>query len=163
MNLYETEILPKGEKDIQTFVSSLPPSLNETEQFELIADWVIDNFTVEQWELRNNPEFGYIEIVPNYEEYYSDPEGHIRTKFPCRYTNDPFWIAYYRTGACGELAALFAEVTNRTGTPTRVVNERNSTGWGHAWVEITRKNGELWFLDPTRYGEYKLFKIGDYD
>lgn len=166
-NLYESEIYPTGEKEIQTFIFSIPASLNETEKFEAIADWVSNNFSEIKWEesILHNSGYNYVPLLPNNESYVCDPDGKVRAQFKNRYTNDPAWIAYYRTGACGELAALFADVVNRTGNPTRAVLAEFSDGGNHAWVEITRENGDVWYFDPTIYGEfvnYGLRKEGDW-
>lgn len=62
-------------------------------------------------------------------------------------TNNPYWIAYYKTGACGELATLFANVTNQSGFVTRVVY---SSDPDHAWTEVYL-NGTWYYFDPDMY------------
>lgn len=157
--LYDSEISPEGEEDIQNFIGTLSPSLNETERFEKIAGWVTANFTDYYWERSylNNSEFDFVPILPNYKGYESDPRGGVRANPPSTYANDPAWIAYYRTGACGELASLFADVVDRTGNPTKIVVAKFTEDRNHAWVEITRDNGEIICFDPTIYGEYFIF------
>lgn len=154
--LYETEIYPQGEQEIDNFISSLPSNDSERERLEHIALWVSSNFTNPYWEtsFRGNPDFDYSQFGPCMENYLYDPSGRLRVFQGGPHTNNPQWIAYYRTGACGELAALFAEVANRTGTPSHAVAAYFAGGDNHAWVEVTRENGELWVFDPTLYGEY---------
>jgi len=157
--LYENEILPVGEMEIQDFILGLNQSLNETEKFEEIAGWVTENFTEYYWETGplKNSEYNYNRCLPFVSGYYYDTYGLLRTSSPSPYVNDPAWIAYYRTGACGELAALFANVTNRTGTPVRQVYTDFKNQGNHAWVEVMLENGEWRYFDPTIYGEHFRF------
>lgn len=63
------------------------------------------------------------------------------------FSNDPYWIAYYKVGGCGELAHLFVEVCNRAGIEARVVGTR---GEDHFWAEV-KIDGEWKHADPTVY------------
>lgn len=159
--LYETEIFPKGEKAIQDFVIELDQSLNETEKFDKIAEWVTANFTEYYWEkgLINNTKYEYNGYSPFVDAYVYDPDGRVRACPPSPYSNDPAWIAYYRTGACGELATLFADIANRTKTPVKLVQASFKTHGNHAWVEVMLENGEWRYFDPTIYGEHSQFGI----
>ncbi|WAI00391.1 transglutaminase domain-containing protein [Methanogenium organophilum] len=154
--LYETEIYSHGEEEIGNFISSLPSNESEQERLERIALWVTSNFTNINWEtnIRGNSEYDYSNFGPGMNRYVYDPSGRLRVYPPSSYANNPQWIAYYKTGACGELATLFSEIANRTGTPSHVVAANFYGGNNHAWVEITRENGDLWVFDPTMYGEY---------
>jgi len=62
------------------------------------------------------------------------------------YFDNPYWIAYYKTGACGELATLFNYTANKSGFITQVV----TTG-SHSWVEVKNDDGEWWYFDPLCY------------
>lgn len=162
--LYGTEIYPYGEEEIENFISTLPSNESERERLERIAFWVSSNFTNPYWEanILGNSEYDYSDFGPGMSRYVYDPSGKLRVHYEGPYLDNPQWIAYYRTGACGELAALFADIVNRTGNPTNVVIAKYADGRNHAWVEIIRDTGELWYFDPTRYGEYELFNKGEY-
>ncbi len=167
--LYEKEIYPIGESEIQNFVMYInnltsEKKINESEKYQLIADFVTNNFTEYYWERDhlNNTDYNFKSFSSLLVNYGYDEYGNVRAVFLSPYNNDPAWIAYYRTGACGELASLFGNITNRTGTPVNMVVAKFKNGGNHAWVELILDNGERKYFDPTVYGEYFNFKLHGY-
>jgi len=61
------------------------------------------------------------------------------------FTNDPYWITYFHSGACGELAELFNFIMNKSHIESRIVQTK---GEDHAWVEV-KINGTWMYFDPT--------------
>ena len=145
---YTNEYYPTAEAEIQKILLTAANISDPIEKLTTIAAWEIEDFvdTVEynKW----NESYNGTRALSN--KYYYDENGKIRV-FSGKYQNDPHWIAYHKIGACGELAALFAYVANRSGFETRQVftlyAESNSN---HAWVEV-KVNGEWMYFDPTIY------------
>lgn len=145
---YTNEYYPTAEAEIQKILLTAANISDPIEKLTTIAAWEIEDFvdTVEynKW----NESYNGTRALSN--KYYYDENGKIRV-FWGKYQNDPHWIAYHKIGACGELAALFEHVANRSGFETRQVftlyAESNSN---HAWVEV-KVNGEWMYFDPTIY------------
>jgi hypothetical protein len=154
-------------------VNDVHPISNITEKFDRIAEWEMQNFTDPYWEKYLGHDIGTKSLNPPVNTYIYENNGKIRALasllVPTPFANDPDWIQYNRFGACGEKAALFSNVTNRSGYPTRIVMV--TTGFwfygipiqqdNHAWVEININN-EWYFFDPTVYGEYHVLNISGY-
>lgn len=155
--IYNTTIKPQGEHEIQQIVAEVQNISETTEKLDTIAKWETSNFTEIYWEKRRGHDLSEKMLDPPLGRWIYDSKGKIRPLniiLENPFANDPAWIAYYRFGACGELAYLFADVANRSGYETRVVVAilKNPPG-NHAWVEI--KIGDEWqYYDPTIYGEY---------
>jgi hypothetical protein len=70
-------------------------------------------------------------------------------------TNDPYFVAYYKTGACGESASLFNFIANKSGFESRIVGTQAED---HQWTEI--KINDRWVqVDPTIYYYYYIDPI----
>lgn len=145
---YTNEYYPTAEAEIQKILLTAANISDPIEKLTTIAAWEIEDFvdTVEynKW----NESYNGMWVLSN--KYCYDENGKIRV-FSGKYQNDPHWIAYHKIGACGELAALFAYVANRSGFETRNVSaDYAKTLQNHAWVEV-KVNGEWMYFDPTIY------------
>ncbi|WP_083523389.1 transglutaminase domain-containing protein [Methanofollis ethanolicus] len=151
--IYKTTIQPHGEQEIEQIVARVRNISDTSEKLDAIAAWETENFTEIYWEKSRENNLSIKIMDPPIGRWVYESTGKIRP-MNNPYANDPAWIAYYRFGACGELAHLFADVANRSGYETRVVVAilKNPPG-NHAWAEI--KIGDEWeYYDPTVYGEY---------
>ena len=145
---YTNEYYPTAEAEIQKILLTAANISDPIEKLTTIAAWEIEDFVdiveYDKW----NESYNGTRDLSN--KYCYDENGKIRVHSGM-YQNDPHWIAYHKIGACGELAALFAYVANRSGFETRQVftlyAESNSN---HAWVEV-KVNGEWMYFDPTIY------------
>jgi hypothetical protein len=179
--LYAKEIDPEGQQRIQEIVSEVQNISDDQEKLDKIGEWETRDFTDYYWEraYTNHTQFEFTPLDSPINRYFYDSNGKIRAVNsplfgPNIYANDPAWIAYYKTGACGELAYLFANVSNRSGFETRVIGAElrtpssipildrisifDSVG-NHAWVEIKIKD-EWWYFDPDTFGQnYKFGKL----
>jgi len=176
--LYSREIFPKGEQRIHGILDEIQNVSDDQEKLDKIGEWETIDFTEYYWEkgYKNNTQFEFTSLDSPINRYYYDNNGKIRafsSLFGANlYANDPSWIAYYRTGACGELTYLFANVSNRSGFETRVVGAELKSPFpfpvldgisffdivtgNHAWVEVKIKN-EWWYYDPDTFGQYYNF------
>jgi len=146
-------IKPDGEEKISAILSEVK-MINQTDKkLERIAEWEAEGFT---GVFNQEPSFKLPGILlwfgAGYGVYFN-----ISDKQPIKirpgsisFYNDPFWIAYFKTGACEERAYLFNYIANQSGEISRVVK---SPGNDHGWVEVY--NGTDWiYADPTFYFEY---------
>jgi hypothetical protein len=166
---YNNEIKPKSELEITNIVTEVKPIQNVTDKLNTIAGWEMDNFTDPYFARYLNQDLDIKSLNPPLPTYLYDNSGKIRADFLSPYNNDPDWIQFYKFGACGEEASLFANVTNRSGYPTRIITVMTGFWFygipipqdDHAWVEVNINN-EWYFFDPTAYGEYHDLKIDGY-
>lgn len=149
--LYTNEIFPNSSYEIEQIVIQIQEQNSTIEKLSTLSVWIQDDFT---WIL-NNPEFHRDDWINSiYQKmfgfdkgdkcYLSDLSGKkvIRTG---NYSQNPFIIAYYKAGACGEHAALAQYLLNQSNFESRIVGD--PSGY-HAWLEI--KQNETWyFYDPT--------------
>jgi hypothetical protein len=160
---YKTKIKPEGEKQIAIIVNDALNTANHSEKVELIANWTVANFTScfwypeSCWDDNSNGNGKWRSLEPS-GTYWYNKEGDLRVKKGI-FLENPNWIAYYKAGACGELAALFQEIANRT----EIKNARIVTSnprFDHAWNEIWI--GDRWmYVDLTIYWRY-LHESPDY-
>ncbi len=145
---YTNEYYPTAEAEIQKILLTAANISDPIEKLTTIAAWKIEDFVdiveYDKW----NESYNGTRDLSN--KYCYDENGKIRVHSGM-YQNDPHWIAYHKIGACGELAALFAYVANRSGFETRNVSaDYAKTLQNHAWVEV-KVNGEWMYFDPTIY------------
>jgi len=156
---FENEIKPQSEIEINQIVDEVKTITNLSKKLEKIADWETRNFTDIYWHhsiLKG--------INPFANSYMYEPSGKIRavrSYVDTPYAEDPYWITYYRFGACGEEASLFANISNRTGVITRpIVLDLGywlfdlipmQTG-NHVFLEVQVVDNEWYYFDPTIYG-----------
>lgn len=154
---YQNFVQKEGALNIEQTVQEVDHIALPEEKLNTIANLIVTNFTDPFWpesseNLFNNKCFG--SPIPfnhrffgnNCNGYGFDKNGAIRIRTG-NLTNNPYWIAYYKTGACGELATLFANVTNQSGFITRVVY---SSDPDHAWTEVFL-NDKWQYFDPDMY------------
>jgi hypothetical protein len=156
---YQNEMQPKSESEITQIVNESKSISNISEKFEHIATWETNNFTDIYWH-----HVGMKSLVPYVNTYVYESNGKIRATHSFAnspYAEDPDWIQFYKFGACGEEASLFANVTNRSGFVTRFVVLDLGTWYydmipsktgNHEFVEVKLADNEWYFFDPTVYG-----------
>ena len=94
---------------------------------------------------------------------YDDPSKKIRIESRGIFDNDPYFITYFKTGACGESAALFNYLANTSGFESRIVG---TSAEDHQWDEIKINNNWVqvdptiyyyYYTDPVTYSQYRNF------
>lgn len=150
---YFLVIKPAGERETDAIISEVK-MINQTDKkLQRIAEWEADGFTEA---FGNDPSFRLPGILgwigASYGVYFniSDLQPIKIRPSSIVFYDDPYWIAYFKTGACQDRAYLFNYIANQSGEVTRVVG---SPGNDHAWVEVY--NGTDWiYADPTFYYHY---------
>ena len=153
---YQNFIQKEGASNIRQIVQEVNHISSPDEKLNTIARLIANNFTELYWsesseyfykdECSAGLPFNHRFLNNNCNGYGYDKRGALRAKTG-NLSNNPFWIAYYKTGACGELAVLFANVTNQSGFVSRVVYSNYPN---HAWTEIYL-DGEWFYFDPDMY------------
>ncbi|MHB8163226.1 MAG: transglutaminase domain-containing protein [Methanoregula sp.] len=85
----------------------------------------------------------------NYEQAYNRPRtpSILSSRLLFGFTNNPYFVAYYKAGACGESASLFNFYAIKSGFESRMVK---TPAEDHVWNEIKINN--RWVqADPTIY------------
>lgn len=171
---YNTTIAPEGERNIESILENVSKLQTDKEKLEAIAEWEVTNFTELFWERHKDPNFNLTYLDPPINRYGYDQHGKIRAMhsqfLANEFANDPCWIAYFKMGACGELAYLYENVANRSGFKTQLVRANlrgNFFGMdyianNHAWVEI-KLDDEWWYFDPDVYGQYHNLNFTNYE
>lgn len=157
---YNNFIQVEGASKINQIVQQVDHISSPEEKLNSIANIIVTNFTDPYWSESNdnlfidkcsaNIPFNHRFIGKNCNGFGFDKSGAIRIRSG-NLTNNPYWIAYYKTGACSELATLFANVSNQTGFISRVVY---SIDPNHAWTEVYL-DGEWQYFDPDMYHSRK--------
>ena len=145
---YKEVYYPKGEENINLIINETRNITYPIDKLTAIADWEIDGFVnflqYQKW----NTSYNHTRRLGS--NYVYDDEGRIRAESG-PYQNDPYWIAYHKMGACGELGTLFAYVANQSGFETRLVSAKYvDIPNNHVWVEV-KINDEWMYFDPTVY------------
>lgn len=144
---YETVYYPIGKERINAIINETQDISDPVERLTAIADWEIDGFVNCLQYSRWNESYGGTKPLGS--KYVSDDEGRVRV-MKGEYVNNPYWIAYHKMGACGELGGLFAETAKQAGFEVRNVGAVYVKGGNHVWVEV-KVNGEWMYFDPTIY------------
>lgn len=145
---YQEVYYPKGEENINLIINETRNITDPIDKLTAIADWEIDGFINFLQYLKWNTSYNHTRRLGS--NYVYDDEGRIRAASG-PYQNDPYWIAYHKIGACGELGTLFAYVANQSGFETRLVSATYADlPNNHAWVEV-KVNDEWMYFDPTVY------------
>lgn len=149
-------IQDKGASNIQEIVKQIDQTSSSEKRLNSIADVIVTNFTDPYWtdsssnlfvdKCSSNIPFNHRFIGKNCNGFGFDKTGAIRAR-ASNLSENPYWIAYYKTGACGELATLYANVSNQSGFVTRVVYSNDPN---HAWTEIYL-DGNWQYFDPDMY------------
>jgi hypothetical protein len=153
--IYDNEVGPKGAQIIDEIVNQTLKMNSTEEKLNYISKKICENFTNPYW----IEDFSYWDINPLSKGYLYDLNGNLRLLQSSKYYNDPKWIAYYKTGACGELAILFSEIANRSGYKTRTIHSE-FPGGNHGWSEVLIDD-EWWFFDPAVYADYQKEGSGE--
>ena len=148
---YQKEILPKSSEELALVLNKINNTNSDEEKIKIISNYVQTDFV---WSLHNSsfkPEdkFNFILERLFFKDFhdhhiYIDQYGH-RVIRSGEFANNPYVIAYYKAGSCGEHATLAQYLTNLSGFESRIVED--PSGY-HAWIEIAKGN-EWYFYDPT--------------
>jgi len=142
-------IKPTGENNINAVLSEIK-TINQTDKkLERLAEWEAEDFTET---FAKEPNLFLFGILGGYGLYFNISNSQPIKIRPISiiFSHDPYWISYFKTGACLERAYLFNFIANQSGEVTRVVS---SPGNDHVWVEVY--NGTEWnYADPTFYYYY---------
>lgn len=160
---YENTIQPEGERQINYIVHEALKKSNQSERVAVIANLTVANFSNCFWSPEdcwgdNSNGDGKWRSLEASETYWFDKNGNIRVKKGI-FLDNPYWIAYYKAGACGELAVFFQEIAKRAG----LINPRVVTSnpkFDHAWNEIWIDN-QYMYVDLDTYWR-SLHKSSDY-
>lgn len=145
-DIFHSEIYPKSTSDIDGIIQKMADVQDPELKLQLLSKWIQDDFIFSL----NNKSFSrddyiYYILTNNNKNYYiSNPEGR-RVIRAGKFSNNPYCIAYYRAGACGEYATLAQHVAMLSGLNARKVSD--PSGY-HGWVEV-EINGTWYFYDPT--------------
>lgn len=146
-------IKPIGEKNTDAIISEVKKIDQTDKKLERIAEWEAEGFTET---FSNKPSFRLPGILQWFGASYgvylnaSDTQPIKIRPSSIVFYDDPYWIAFFKTGACQERAYLFNYIANQSGEVTQVVT---SPGNDHDWVEFY--NGiESMYADPTFYYHY---------
>lgn len=147
---YFVVIKPSAETEINQILDKVHTVNSTDEKVTLISDWQEQNYT-NIYGIEPNASLDIIWYpflkTGRYPIYYNGANGQsikIRAILS-PFSNDPFWITYYHSGACGELASLFDYVANKSSVESRIVHTK---GEDHAWVEV-KTNDTWYYFDPT--------------
>jgi hypothetical protein len=130
------------------------------------VDTEINSF-VEKTKSINDPKIKIHEVAnfteEDYQQAYNRPvtDKILSSRLLFTFTNDPYFIAYYKAGACAESAALLNFYATRSGFKSRIVG---TNAEDHQWDEI-KINDEWIQVDPTIYYYYytDLKNYSNYD
>lgn len=149
---YNQIIEPEGNAAIDEIVDKASAGVDSREKFGIIAAEIVTGFENCWW----NPNACWLNETDDQYDWkavdsshwnYTNKLGDIRVGYG-PLNHNPAVIAYFKTGACGELADLFAEVARRSGYETRRVTSQ--PGYDHAWDEVL-VDGEWKYVDLTLY------------
>jgi hypothetical protein len=147
---YFAVIKPAGESEINQILDRVQLMNSTEEKVYAISDWEEQNFT-NIYGIKPNVslDFGAFLLYgggryPVYINTSNQQPVKIRALLS-PFMNDPYWITYFHSGACGELAELFHHITNRSNIESRIVQTK---GEDHGWVEV-KINNEWFYFDPT--------------
>jgi len=151
-DMYDSEIFPEASQEIHGVVNRVKAAHSEEEKLNNISKYVQKGFISflnnKSW--KNDDIFRVISqnlgfhLFPEGEHYYSDPGGR-RIIRDGKYANNPYFIAYYHAGACGEHAILAGFLANMSGLEVRRVSDPSRY---HAWLEVKVRD-KWYFYDPT--------------
>jgi len=137
----EIDVFKKGIKDISD------PEIKIKE---------IANFTESEYyqAYGQTPNFSYFGF-----ETFNDTKIRIRPRL--LFANDPYFISYFKTGACGESAVLLNFVANKSGFESRIVGSKaedhqwNELKMNDRWVQVDPTIYYYYYTDPETYPTYK--------
>lgn len=136
-----------GEKEISQIVEQTDNVTDPKEKIEKILILIVDDY----FQAYGANKIGFW----IYEVYGDIPLDGTRPRLRSSLFTDPYWAAYYNTGACIELAAIFNETATQAGFKSRIVGTKNED---HAWNEVFLDSRWV-HVDPTLY--YHYYRNGD--
>ena len=145
--VYFIEIKPHVNTETNTFVESIKNVTDPQTKIREIANFT-ENGYYQTYNNKNLSPFSPLASIWGF-QVYDDPQK-LRIRANLLFANDPYFIAYFKTGACGESAVLFNFVANKAGFESRIVG---TMAEDHVWDEVKIDN--RWVqADPTIYYHY---------
>jgi hypothetical protein len=137
---YFIEVKPHVDKEINSFEENISHIKDPRLRIKAIADFTENNY---YQTYGKNPNYTVL-----FFQIFDDPNKlRIRSSI---FSVDPYLIAYFKTGACGESALLFNFYANKSGFESRIVG---TLAEDHQWNEI--QINDRWVqVDPTIYYYY---------
>lgn len=145
-SIYMLEMRPKVELEINAFEKNLSQISDPQTKVREIANYTVKDY-YQTYGHKSNPFlfFSYFWFIQIHGDIKSP-----RIKSFMFLENDPYFIAYYKTGACMEAATLFNFIANKSGFESRIVGTKAED---HQWNEIKIYNNWI-HVDPTIYYHY---------
>ncbi|MBN1195355.1 MAG: transglutaminase domain-containing protein [Methanomicrobiaceae archaeon] len=154
------DICNQGEREINNALQEIESENDSYTKIQKIANFTVNNY----YQTYGDSPIGYLDFGGYYNQILNTsifPErfpiyGKIPQNISQRpdirpisliFTGNPHFVAYYKTGACGELAEYFNLVLTKAGIKSRIVV---SSAEDHAWNEIFIENRWI-HVDPTIY------------
>lgn len=142
--VYFIEIKPHVDTETKTFVESIKNVTDPQTKIREIANFT-ENGYYQTYNNKNLSLFSPLSSIWGF-QIYDDPQK-LRIRANMLFANDPYFIAYFKTGACGESAVLFNFLAAKSGFESRIVGTRAED---HVWDEVKIDN--RWVqADPTIY------------
>lgn len=140
------EIMPHSENEINAFEENLSQIDDPYAKILEIANFTANDY-YQAYGAEPNP-ISYVTGIWGYTFFGDLKDPRIRSG--SLFSNDPYFITYYKTGACAESAILFNYIANKSGFESRIVGTKAED---HQWNEI--KINYSWIqVDPTIYYHY---------
>jgi len=137
---YFSKVKPESEIEINEIVNKIKNENNTTIKIQLIGHWTsehVHNCYSDPNYCWPSPNGGGWMPMEKTQTFFSDNTGGIRVK-KGQFLNDPYWITYYKAGACEEQAVLFYDIANRTDLEVRLVHSDSECS--HEWNEVRYAN-----------------------
>jgi len=148
---YLVEVKPHVDTEINSFNEKISQIKDPKLKIQKIADFTEDNY-YQTYGKKANYSLILLQI-------FDDPQK-IRIRSPI-FSLDPYLIAYFKTGACGESASLFNFYANKLGIESRIVGTRaedhqwNEVKINNSWIQVDPTIYYYYYIDPTTYPTYK--------
>jgi len=138
---YYVEIIPHVNNEVNAFEANISNISDPQILIRELANYTENNY---YQAYNHNPTVSILGF-----DIFGDSDQ-IRIRPRLFFANDPYFIAFFKTGACGESADLLNFIANKSGLESRIVGTQ---GEDHQWVEI-KINGSWVQVDPTIYYYY---------
>lgn len=143
---YIVEMNPKIDQEISSFIDNLSQTTDQRAKVKEITNYVMKDY-YQTYGSNSNPFLSFSWAW--FYQIFGDIKN-PRIKSYLLFSNDPYFISYYKTGACMEAATLFNFTANKSGFESRIVGTKAED---HQWNEIKINN--TWIqVDPTIYYHY---------
>src|SRR5690606_4363328 len=132
--VYIIEIRPHADAEINTFTENIENITDPQTKIREIANFTAKGY-YQAYNNKNLSPFWSIASIWGF-LIFDDPQKlRIRTK--SLFMNDPYFITYFKTGACGESAEFFNFIAIKSGFDSRIVGTRAED---HEWNEVKIDN-----------------------